>query len=42
MAIIEKSTTINARGHAEKGEHSYTVMGVQIDTTTLENSMEFP
>ena len=42
MAIIEKSTTINARGDAKKGKHSYTVVGVQIDTTTVENSMEFP
>ena len=37
MAIIKKSTTINARGDVERGKHSYTVVGLQIDTTTTEN-----
>ena len=32
----------DAGEHVEKGEPSYTVMGMQAGATTLENSMELP
>ena len=41
MAIIKKSTKINAGEGVEKREHSCTVDG-NVDTATMEGSMEIP
>ena len=41
MAIIKKSTKINAGEGVEKREHSCTVDG-NVDTATMEDSMEIP
>ena len=42
MAIIKKSTIINAGKDVEKREPSYNVVRMQTGTATMENSMEVP
>ena len=40
MAAIKKLQTINAGEGVEKREPSYTVVGIQTSTATMENSVE--
>ena len=42
MAAIKKLQTINAGEGVEKREPSYTVVGIQTNTATMENSVEIP